>query len=45
MKRKEVTKTFVQICFKLKRPFGLHGLYTNILVLEGLMLGQRGDVV
>ena len=32
MKRKELTKTFMMIS-KLKTPFGLYGLYTNILAL------------
>ena len=33
MKREELTKTFINDDFKLKKTFGLNGLYTNILAL------------
>ena len=33
MKRNKITKKDIYDDFKLKKPFGLHGLYSNISAL------------
>ena len=43
MKRKELTKIFMMIS-NCKKPFGIHGLFTNISALYGpRILGTRAE--